>query len=223
LGLHSALASFLWIDTRTELPFLQEGYQKFHDDLALINDLDPKFNTPYIFSMLVLPTTPKYPDRINAAIEIGKRGVELADPDWKLPFYLAATYHIYLKDRTSSAKYFDLAARTEGIPDIVQRFAINYGVLPSRREQTKQIWIAIYNSTDDKASKDRALAYVVHYEILDSLDAAVKKYKELFGNYPPSVEDLVAKKIIEGIPKDPFGYEFAMYPGGVVGIKQAEE
>ena len=60
LGLHSALASFLWIDTRAELPFFEEGYQKFFDDLNLINSLDPKFSTPYFFATLVLPYT-KYP------------------------------------------------------------------------------------------------------------------------------------------------------------------
>jgi hypothetical protein len=219
LGLHSALASFLWIDTRTELPFFQQGPQKFFADLDTINKLDPKFSTPYAFTVLVLPNT-KYPDRINASVEIGRRGVEEADKDWRVPLYLATIYHLYLKDETNTAKYFDIAARTPGIPEIVQRFAINYGVLPSLREKTKAVWIAIYNTSEDKFTKERARAYVVHYEILDFLDSAVKSYKERYGKYPAEIKDLLDKKIITSIPPDPFGLEFAMYDDGVVGIKQ---
>src|SRR5947208_3151787 len=34
IGLHSAVASLLWINVRTELPFIQFGPQKFDNDLA---------------------------------------------------------------------------------------------------------------------------------------------------------------------------------------------
>jgi hypothetical protein len=219
LGLHSALASFFWIDTRTELPFFREGYQKFFDDLNLINNLDPKFSTPYFFSTLVLPYT-KYPKGIEAAVEIGRRGVAEADPDWRVPFYLATIYHLYLNDQISAAKYFDMAAQEPNVPELVKRFAINYGIQPKIREQTKQVWLAIYESTDNEVVKERAKAYIIHYEIIDSLQNAVGIYKEKYGVYPATPQDLVDKRIINGIPPDPFGLEFQIYEGGVVGIKQ---
>jgi hypothetical protein len=221
VGLHTALASFLWIDVRTELPFLQDGFQKFSDDLALINNLDPKFSTPYSFSILVLPVT-KYEHKIKAAVEIGERGVRNADPDWHIPFYLATVYHLYLKDATNAAKYFDLASRTQGIPDIIRRFAINYGVFPSLREQTKQVWIALYESSENDETKERAKTYVIHFEILDYLDNAVKSYKNIYGFYPENINDLVNKKIIPVMPKDPFGLEFQMYDDGIVGFKKPD-
>lgn len=222
MGLHSALASFLWIETRTELPFLQNGYQKFAEELNLINTLDPKFSTPYSFSVLVLPIT-EYEGKVKAAIEIGERGVRDADPDWHIPFYLATVYHLYLKDAVNAAKYFDLAAQMPGIPEIIKRFAINYGVLPKLRDQTKQVWLAIYESTDDELAKERARLYVRHYEILDYLDQAAAVYKKQFGEYPKDIEELAAKKIVKEIPRDPFDLEFQMYEGGIVGIKKLEE
>ncbi|MBU6500617.1 MAG: hypothetical protein KGJ89_04140 [Patescibacteria group bacterium] len=219
LGLHSALASFLWLNTRMELPYLPNGYQSFFDGLNLINTLDPRFAEPYVFTEIVLPST-AYPQRISAAVAVGEKGVAQADKDWQIPFYLAAIYHLYLRDYTSSAKYFDLAAQMPGIPEVVKRFAINYGIIPDIRERTKNIWLAIYESTTDQGLKARAKAYVGHYNILDELQKAVYDYKELYGKYPTAISDLVDKKILKEIPPDPFGLEFFVYSGGVVGIRQ---
>lgn len=220
LGLHSALASFLWIDTRTELPFLPNGYEKFRSDLDLINALDPKFSAPYAFAVLLLPET-KYSQRVRAAVEIGERGVTEADPNWQIPFYLAVTYHLYLKDNLNAAKYFDVASRTPGIPETVRRFAMNYGLYPSIRERTKQIWKTIYKTSSNEFMKERALAYIIHFEIVDYLQRAVGVYKERYKTYPKSIDDLLSEKVIWGIPKDPFGLEFMLYDQGIVGIKPA--
>lgn len=219
LGLHSALASFLWLNTRLELPYFPNGYQSFFDGLNLINTLDPRFAEPYFFTEIVLPGT-NYPERLSAAVAIGRKGVERADKDWRIPFYLAATYDIYLRDYKTAAEYFDLAARTPGIPEIVQRFAVNYGVLPDMRARTKSIWAAIYESATDPALKARAKDYVTHYDILDELQNAAHDYKKLYGEEPATLGDLVSKKILGAIPQDPFGLEFSIYPGGIVGIKQ---
>lgn len=219
LGLHSALASFLWIQTRTELPFLQFGYSRFAADLGLINTLDPKFSTPYAYTVLVMPNT-NYPDRLNATYEAGKRGVRDAEPNWQIPFYLAAAYHLYGNDKTNAALYFDTAARTPGIPETVRRFSINYGVYPTIREQTKQIWKAIYENSKDKFTKERAKAYVVHFEIFDYLEGAVKEYKTKYGKNPATLGDLVKSGVVPEIPRDPFELEFDINGGAVI-IKRA--
>lgn len=219
LGLHSALASFLWLNTRLELPYFPNGYQSFFTGLDLINTLDPRLAEPYIFTEIVLPDT-DYPQRIDAAVAVGQKGVAEADKDWRAPFYLAAIYDLYVHDYKSSAEYFDLAARTPGIPEIIKRFAVNYGISPNIRARTKAIWAAIYASTNDQTLKARAAAYIEHYNILDQLQNAVDKYKTLYGLYPTNLNDLIDKKIISEIPQDPFGLEFYIYSGGAVGIKQ---
>ncbi|MDO8516466.1 MAG: hypothetical protein Q7S28_04395 [bacterium] len=208
LGLHSALASFLWIDTRTEIPALRDGAKKFMDELALINTLDPKFSTPYMYSVIVLPESRNFPERMQAAVDIGARGVRDADPNWQISFYTAATYQLYLKDLVNAAKYFDIAAHTPGIPDTVRGFAINYGTLKDR-DKTKGIWAAIYATTEDPDTKERARAYVAHFEILDLLDRGVGAYHVRTGRYPKTLDDLVAARIISIVPKPPFeGFEY---------------
>ncbi len=228
-GLHSMLASYFWLfGARGKLVgFILSGkegaenrYQQFSRDFDLVNKLDPKYSTPYAYATIVLPAS-KYLNTIHDSIEIGVRGVREADPDWKIPFYLATTYHLELKDHLNAARYFDLASRRPGIPELVRRYAINYGIFPNNREKTKQLWITIGESASDEFTKERAAAYVRHFEIIDYLDSAVQTYKKKYRAYPSDVADLVAKNIIPEIPRDPFGFEFQMYPEGQVGIKPA--
>ena len=206
-GLHPALASYLWLfKTRTELiKFLflpkdqqTERYSRLSKDIDAINTIDPRYSAPYAYSVMVLPAS-TYVDRIQATIDIGTKGVKQADPDWQIPFYLAVTYHLDLKDRANAAKYFDIAGHTPGIPELVRIFAINYGTIPSVREQTKQIWMAIYETTDDETTKERAQAYIIHLNILDYLEAAIKKYKERYGEYPIDIgkRALEVQKIVK--------------------------
>jgi hypothetical protein len=39
-----------------------------------------------------------YKDRISAALAIGNEGINNADPDWRIPYYMAADYFLELKD-----------------------------------------------------------------------------------------------------------------------------
>lgn len=218
LGLHSAAAAYFWNDTLTEIPFLSDaGYPKFASDFKLVNDLDPRFSFPYAFAVLVLPSS-KLSDRINVAVEIGRRGVAVADSDWRMAFYLAAIYHTELKDYENAAKYFDIAGRAAGAPFYIRRFSLNYGIAPNLREKAKQIWTAIYQSANDDDAKERAKAYIARLDMFDYLEEAAKIYKERTGKFPGKLDELVSSGVIPKIPQDPFGFQFLLYPGGVVGI-----
>lgn len=218
LGLHTALASFLWLDVRTELPFLRQGLQHFLSGLHLVNALDPRWSTPYAFTVLVLPNVDGYKERVPEALATGERGLAAADPNWQIPFYLGTTYQLQLNDRKNAARYFDLAAATPGVPEIIRRFAINYGIRPESLESTKQAWAVIYATSPDPAVRDRAVAHIAHLEILEYLNAAVQEFHKRSGRYPAEVAEVVRAGIIPSIPADPFGFKFKIYEEGVVGI-----
>lgn len=218
LGLHSAVAGFLWVnETIFELPTLRNGFERYAKDLELINNLDPKFSFPYYWTVLVLPNT-KYPGAINAAIEIGERGVREADEDWRVSFFLATLYHLYKNDKANAARNFDLAARDLKAPFHIKRFSENYGIAPTVRAQTKLVWLAIAESTDDELTKLRALAYIERLDTFDFLEKAALVYKQKYGKFPEKVGNLVSAGILKEIPLDPFGFLFYIYPDGTVGI-----
>jgi 1-deoxy-D-xylulose 5-phosphate reductoisomerase len=149
---------------------------------------------------------------------IGQEGLRNADPDWRIPYYMALNYFVTLKDPEDALKYFDLAAQTPGVPDYARRFALNFGSPASERKKTEELWTTIRDSSNDPATKNRAQAYIDRLEIFDYLEAAVKAYQQKNGMEPTSLDQLVQKGVIPEIPQDPFGYTFILNKDGTVGI-----
>ncbi|OGY99841.1 MAG: hypothetical protein A2945_02505 [Candidatus Liptonbacteria bacterium RIFCSPLOWO2_01_FULL_52_25] len=221
LGLHAAAASFFWVnDVIFEVPLLRVGLDRLMRDLALVNDLDPRFSFPYYFTVLVIPDE-RHPDRVAATIEIGEHGVREADPDWRVPFFLAIAYHLYTDDRVSAARNYDIAARSPGIPFYAKRFSENFGIAQNARAETIAAWRIIAASAEeagDQATKERAEVYIERLTIFDLLEEAARIYRHAFGKFPEYPHDLVAAGILSKIPRDPLGFEFTLGGDGSAGI-----
>ncbi|OQA04277.1 MAG: hypothetical protein BWY68_00420 [bacterium ADurb.Bin400] len=209
LGLHNAAADLMWL---AAIQYLGGGesqtQEKLHEYLRLSSELDPKFSYPYAFGALIMPNF----GMVDQAIELATKGIEHSSPDWRIPYYLAVTYHLEKKDSKNAAKYFDLAANTPGAPSNIQAIAANFGSRPDYRSQTKQIWIGIYETSSDEVVRERAERYILHLETLDFLETAIDQYHSKYGKYPERLDDLVGGKILTSIPPDPFGLSYAIDP-----------
>lgn len=212
LGFHSTVASFLWASTMPEILDFFRGRTEYLADLAFLNGVDPKLSYPYAFSVLTLPAVPQslLPDAVKDAQAIGERGVASADPDWRIPYYMAINYYLELKDLKNATWYFNVAANTPDIPSYAKRFALNFGINQKERDRVRNLWVTVYQSTNDPDTKARAAAYVARLNMLDYLEAAAKAYKEKYGAYPATPDDLVARGIIQAVPQDPFGFTFIL-------------
>lgn len=216
LGLHNAASDIAWLSAIQYFGDWQsDGYAKLVDYIKAVNELDPKFSYPYAFGTLILPELGKS----DEAIEIAKAGIDKADPDFLIPYYLAVTYFIEKKDYENAAYYFDLAARTKGAPDNVKAISASFGGRPDLRAQSIAIWTSIYENSSDEVVRERAKAYVIHYEILNLLENAAAQYKTKNGIYPQNIDDLVSAKILRAIPDDPFGFKYYIDEEGRARIK----
>ncbi|MBI2065286.1 MAG: hypothetical protein HYT62_04510 [Candidatus Yanofskybacteria bacterium] len=216
LGLHSAVSGFIWVQAIQNIFTPGTKHQLLLPDyLNLVVDLDPRFSYPYAFGTLVLPDL----NFVDEAIKIGERGLREADSDWRIPYYLATTYHIFKHDRINAIKYFDIASRMTDAPDSVKRVAINYGTAPDIRQQTKQIWFSIFETSNDELVRERAKLYILHYEYMEILEKAAGIYKQKFGSYPENLDKLITARILKEIPKDPFGFEYTIDSRGRVNIR----
>lgn len=220
MGFHPAVASFLWAATMPEILDLFRGRQGYIADEAFLNTVDPKMSYPYAFSVLALPMVPEavFPDAVNASFVIGREGLANADADWRIPYYMAINYYLELKDKKDAQWYFDIAARTPGVPSFAERFALNFGIGSNERQKTEELWTTIRDSTNDEFTKARAQAYIDRLTMFDYLEAAAKVYRQKYGAYPATPDDMVAKGIIPSIPQDPFGFTFIINSDGTAGI-----
>jgi len=212
LGLHSAAASLAWINTIQNLVNYGEKLPLAFKNL---NDTDPKFSFPYAFGTLVLPAF----GFTDEALEIGKDGIRRADSDWRIPYYLATTYHIYLKDRENASLYFNLAANTPNVLEQVKIIAARYGTSADHRSETKAIWQSIYETSKDEVIKENAMKSIVQIEIMELLEKAVAIYKQKYGLYPASLDELVTKKIVKSIPENPLGVTLSLDKNGKIIIE----
>jgi tetratricopeptide (TPR) repeat protein len=212
LGLHSATSAMMWIYT---IQKLETSSQELPKLIKNINNIDPKFSYPYAFTALVLPQF----GFIEQAIEIAKKGIAEADPDWRIPYYLATTYHIFLKDRKNASLYFDIAANTPGAPENIVSISARYGTTKDMLEQTKQIWISLYETSGDELVIERAKNYIIHIEIIQALEKASLLYKQKYGFWPKTMEDLVTGRILKEIPKSPLGVGFRIELDGKISVQ----
>ncbi len=224
LGFHPAVASFLWANTMPEILDLFNGKTEYFGDLAFLNAVDPKMSFPYAFSVLTLPAIPAadYPQGVAESVKIGKEGLAQADPDWRIPYYMALNYYLSLHDEKDALIYFNKAAQTPGVPQFAERFALNFAVGTNERAKAEELWATIASSTNDTFEQQRAEAYIAHLKDLDYLDAASKAYKARFGAYPTSTAALVAKGVIPQVPQDPFGFAFIIKPDGTSAVNLAK-
>jgi hypothetical protein len=219
LGFHSTVGSFSWISTMPEvLGIYFRGNTQYLSDLKFVNAIDPKLSYPYAFSVIILPVLTRLPDRDAVALAIGARGIANADPDWRIPYYMAADFYLDRKDTASALRYYDLAAHTPGIPLFAKQFSLNFGALPDDRAKTKAIWTSIRDTTNDDVVKARAQAYIDRLDIFDYLEAAARAYKMKNGKFPADLQILVDARVIPFIPPDPFGFGFKLETDGSVGI-----
>lgn len=211
LGLHNAAGDLFWLAAIQYFGGNEsKTYEMLGQYLTLASDLNPKFPYPYAFGALVLPSV----SQTDTAISLAKRGIEYSAPDWRIPYYLATTEYFVKNDQAEALKYFDIAANTAGAPDSIKKIAANFATRGGAREKSKQIWTGIYETTKDDTVKERAAAYIAHYELMDFLEEAAAQYYKKYGRYPATPSDLVSGNILRAVPPDPFGIEFKFDQSG---------
>lgn len=216
LGLHNAASDLTWLLMIQYFGGRESAtYEKLNDFLVLATELDPKFSYPYAFGTLVMP----YFGKTDEAIALGKKGLENANPDWRIPYYLGTTYFTQRQDRTNAAKYFDIAANTPDAPENITKIAARFGTRPDQRSETRLIWEGIYDNSKDDVVKARAKNYLDHLDLLDLLDQAKMIYKRVYGKYPVELQDLVDARILKSIPVDPFGFQYKFDEAGTLQVK----
>lgn len=215
LGLSSAMASLLWLGLIQDIG--GTGGAALDSAAARIEALvalDPQFSYPYAFATLMAP----HGDRkaTEQAIAIGKQGVAQNLGDWRIPYYVATAYHLALQDSTNAALYMSIAANTPGVPEGIKLSAHNYGLRGDLREETKQIWIAIYENSADEVVRAQALHNVLHIELRGMLEQAVERYRAATGTYPSTLGDLVQAGVLQELPQDPLGITYNIAPDGAL-------
>lgn len=214
LGYTSALADYLWLQT---IQYFGGGsaygkYPALGGMIDTITTLDPKFEYPYEFGLVVLP----FMDAADKAVAIGERGQKELPGNGLLTYYLASVYHLNLKDYKKASALYDKASQEPGAPGAAKELA---GVTLSQINESVNdrlvaitFWKTVYENATSDSEKERAKNWFTHMQIVYSLELASDQYKKDKGHYPASLQTLVEDRYISQVPVSPINRLFDLNP-----------
>ncbi|QQG50336.1 MAG: hypothetical protein HZB70_02045 [Candidatus Berkelbacteria bacterium] len=186
----------------------QGKYRKLGEMFNVVTELSPKYSAAYQTGLLVLPGE----GFIDEAIKLGEKGQKNLPDKWEMPYYTGIVYHVYKKDYVAAAKKFDQAAAIPGAPETTKLFAAIYYNKADERQTAYQIFKTVYETSDSEFARDRAEKYVEHLDVYFFLEDATKNFKQRFGRYPATLDELVTRGVIKEIPSSPLSVPFTINP-----------
>ena len=214
LGRPEVAADILWLST---IQYFGSGrdfsaFKSFGSLLDRITQLDPRFEYPYEFGMVVLP----YMNQSDQAITLGLRAQQALPNDGLLTYYLATIYHLNKHDYRNAAKYYQLATTEPGAPGAARTLAATaLSKLDSSlndRLVAMTFWQTVYENAKNPDDKDRAEKWFTQLSIVYNLEKAAQNFQEQKGRYPASLQELKDEGFIPGIPESPVGRQMILDP-----------
>jgi len=209
-GAREFLADWYWL---TLIQYYGGGdpygkYRKLAELFDVVTDLSPKFVAPYQTGLLILPGE----GYVDEALALSEKGKQALPGSWEIPYYTGLIYHRHKKDFAKAAQEFEQAAQIPDAPPSTKLFAGIYYKEANQRRVAYEIFKTIYETSQIEFTRDRARRYIGHLDAYFLLEDAVGQFKQRFGRYPASLDELVARRIISTIPVSPLGQSFAVNP-----------
>lgn len=215
LGYQNTLADVLWFRTINYFGKHFRG-DRLYPWLArmceIVTDLDPHAEHVYRFAGFILPWEAQLPDE---GIRLMEKGVEQFPDSWQLNYHLGFAKFYFNDDVAGALPHIRRAAGLPGAHPYVTRFAAmlysqEYGSHTAREflEELRDSGTA----GGMEGVIDERLKDVAHTEHLAMLNNAVNEYRNRSGREPESLDALVAAKLIDAVPSEPFGDRYIYDP-----------
>jgi len=145
-------------------------------------------------------------------------GMKHNPTDWRLPFDAGFVSYMLLEDFEQAATFFEIASKLPGAWQIAARWAVVATSKAGDYEAARQMWLDLYNGTQNKALKAlvlRQLRKLSLDESLAKLQAAADRFRQDRGRVPATLSELVGAGYVPEVPREPFGGEFYLDNGTV--------
>lgn len=200
-GFNAVLADYYWIKSIQDFIAWDGKDMYFLDYFKNISTLDPRFEYPYLFSILVIPQN-KDIVMLDAVAKIAQTEIDTVSTSWKIPYYLGTNYYLFTKKYSPAREYLEIAANKEGAPAGVY---LTYSSFVAKdiegNKATQEMFKVIFNNTESETIKKLASLGFQESVLTQLLEKSIVAYKAKYGKYPQSIEELLALKFI-ALPPD---------------------
>jgi tetratricopeptide (TPR) repeat protein len=215
LGYRQAVADLIWIKAVQHLgerkPSIQSYLWAYHA-ADVLTDLDPKFAFVYQSVGTILGV---WAERPKESIAILTKGMLHNPTVWELPFFVGYDYYYILNQPGEAARYFQKAAELPGSPEYLPRLAARMSVEAGDHVAALEFLQRLYVRTKDERLREglqRRILEVQAEQGIRQLEDAARLYKERYGTFPRTLNEMVVRGVISGIPPDPLGGTYELNP-----------
>ena len=193
-----------------------KNYDLLHPLLDLVTTLDPRFNVAYRFGAIFLSeSAPAGPGRPDLAVALLEKGFRLAPHRWEYLHDIGFIYYWHLREYDRGAAYLERAAEVPGAPIWLRSTAASMHADQGNRESARLLWRQIHDAAENDTLRNVATIRLQQLDAMDGIDQLtplVQRFEQLTGRAPADWRELVAARLIRGIPVDPAGTPFAIDP-----------
>jgi hypothetical protein len=190
---------------------------------GILATLDPRFIGAYHFGAFTLAWDAHQPtEGIRLLIE----GMKANPMSWQLPFDAAFISYMVTKDYEAASTLFEIASRLPNAWFIAGRWAAVARGKAGDFAAARQMWLDIYNGTENKALRSLAVRQLRNLKLdegLYRLQEAVNRFRETEHRLPSGLVELRASGYIAEIPEEPYGGRFYLDNGTVRTTTPASE
>ena len=189
-GFRNILADYYWVTAVQDLNKWDRKDFYFPEEFRIISALDPKFEYPYIFAALTIPTKTN-PESLKWVSLIAEEGMKALPNSWQIPFYVGLEYQTVGKSYEQAVHYLAIAAAKPGSPEITREA---YGMFmlhtSTDYERSRALFNTIYQTTDNEETKIIAKFRLTLLDLLEAVDQASLRYKAKYHSFPNSLDQL---------------------------------
>ncbi|HWX94556.1 MAG TPA: hypothetical protein VNY29_18155 [Terriglobales bacterium] len=231
LGYDGLLADVYW--TRTVQYFgarhaaHASHYRQLAPLLAITTTLDPHLMVAYEFGANFLSPQPPYGAGMpDDAVKLVEFGIENNPDNWRLYYDLGFIYYMDMKDYQRAAEAFARGAKVPNAHPVLKILAAQMAQHAGDTQMARALWTTTYQSTEDKQIRANAMAHLRALRVADdvtALEDLVAQYGQKTGQLPKSLADVVAVKLLPGIPLDPTGHPYKLTGSGRIEVEVPDD
>jgi hypothetical protein len=196
-----------------KLKINESQWHEFYNFMDVSSDLDPYFQDPYYLANAFLTWDAGMIHEVNTLLSKGSRSRTW---DWSLPFFAGFNYFYFLNDNDNASKWLMEASRRPGASPVLASLASKLAFKANRTDSSISFLEEMIKRTDDESMKELFEKRVDVFKAILALEKALDTYQKQFRIKPSDLKELVKKRIIAEIPREPYGGKFYIDSGGNV-------
>ncbi|MFQ5789020.1 MAG: hypothetical protein ACE5JI_00945, partial [Acidobacteriota bacterium] len=221
LGFESLAADLYWLRTvqyygGKRLQKTNKRYDLLERLLDITTDLDPHLTIAYRYGAIFLSE----PFPMGAGVPL--KGIKLIDkgianePDyWRFYLDKGFIYFWYFQDYKKAAEVFLDGSKIPGAPYWMVATAGRTLTRGGDRETARHLWRVLYETAENEQMRYNAFIHLQQLDALDAVDAlteVARTFEKRTGRFPESWKELIALRLLNGVPADPSGVPYVLNP-----------